>query len=488
MGYMISKIPQPVHDTLSLLEDAGFEAYIVGGSVRDLLCGKEAKDWDLTTNATPEQIIEIFPDSFYENDFGTVGVKVAPFLSHGKPQREHDVIEVTTYRIESTYSDKRRPDEIRFAKTLEEDLARRDFTMNAIALSRTGDLIDPHNGENDIAQKIIRTVGEAHERFNEDALRMMRAVRFHAQLDFTIDKQTLKAITKNATLLPHVSMERIQEEFSKIIMSDHPRQGVQMLHDTGLLQYIIPELEIGIGCEQNHHHIYDVWEHNLRALETCPSTKLSVRLATLLHDVGKPESKRGKGRDCTFYNHEYIGERITRTILRRMKYPRKIIDHATLLVRNHMFYYSVDEVTEAAVRRIIKKVGKENIGDLMDVRVGDRLGSGTPKAMPYKLRHFQYMVDKVSNDPISVKMLAINGDIMIKELGFTPGPKIGAILDTLLAEVIEDPSRNTRAHLIKRAQELNQQDVEAIRADAKKAIALQQQQEDRNLRAKHRIH
>ncbi len=483
---MIKKIPKPVLETLTIFHQNGFEAYVVGGSLRDtILNKKDINDWDITTNAVPSEIIELFPDSFYENDFGTVGIKTEPFLSNGKKNREHDVIEATTYRIESTYSDKRRPDEIKFAKTLKEDLSRRDFTMNALALNSNNELIDEFNGQNDIKNKIIRAVGDADIRFNEDALRMMRAVRFAAQLNFKIEEKTMSALTKNADLLPHVSMERIQEEFSKIVMSSHPRHGIQLLHDSGLLKHIIPELEKGIGVAQNHHHIYDVWEHNLRALETCPSKKLSVKLAALLHDIGKPKSKRGKARDCTFYNHEYIGEHMTRKILQRMKYSKKIITHTSMLVRNHMFYYSVGDVTEAAVRRIIQKVGLDNIGDLMDVRIGDRLGSNTPKAMPYKLRHFQYMVDKVSKDPVSVKMLKLNGDIMIKDLGFKPGRKIGAILDILLSEVIEQPKLNTLDYLSKRAQELDKKDLDLIQKNAKVAIKRKRSEEDTLLKERY---
>ena len=496
---MITKIPKTVKEVLMALNKAGFEAYIVGGCVRDLILGRTPNDWDITTNARPEQVQEIFPDSFYENDFGTVGVKVEPFLDAGKKNREHDVIEVTTYRIESTYSDRRRPDEVKFAQTLEEDLSRRDFTMNALALKvkspkvhkvesiekETFEIVDLFEGQKDLKNKLIRAVGNPIERFSEDALRMMRAVRFGAQLNFKIEKETFDAIKQKNDLLPHVSIERIRDEFIKIILSDHPAHGVQMLHDTGLLQHFLPELEQGIGVEQNHHHTLTVWEHNLQALEKCPSKKLEVRLATLFHDIGKPEAKRGKGRNCTFYNHEYISARITKTIMKRMHFPTKTINKTVLLVRNHMFYYSVDEVTETAVRRIIKKVGLENMKDLMDVRIGDRLGSGTPKAKPYKLRHFEYMVEKVSKDPISVKMLKLNGDIMIKDLEFEPGPQIGAVLNVLLAEVIEDPTKNTLEYLSKRAISLKNENLSQLKDLAKEKIKEKQEEEEANIKKKH---
>ncbi len=524
-------IPQPVIDTLGALTEAGFEAHIVGGCVRDLLIGRLPKDWDITTNALPEEVQKLFPDSFYENDFGTVGVKTIPFLKTGSPERGHDIIEVTTYRIESTYSDRRRPDAVHFAETLEEDLSRRDFTINAIAATikeqgatnkeqqaeskeqGTTDsksslftvhcsltIVDPFEGKKDLDSKTLRAVGNAEERFNEDALRMMRAIRLFSELsastnkeqgtgntktDWVIEKDTLAAIKKCSALITHVSMERIRDEFSRIILSPHPKGGVELLQSTGLLHHIIPELEEGIGCGQNLHHIYTVWEHNLRALETCPSDKLHVRLAALLHDVGKPKTKRGDGLHSTFYNHDHVGARMTRTILTRLRYPKDIIDTATLLVDHHLFYYNVGEVSEASVRRLVRKVGLENMPDLMAVRIGDRLGSGTPKAKPYKLRHLEYMIDKVSKDPISVKMLAVKGTDLMQELSLAPGPKIGAILDVLLAEVIEDPTLNVKELLLVRSKALMDHDLEKLRKLAKEKIEDEQEAEDTKIKKTH---
>lgn len=506
-------IPQPVIDTLKSLIEAGFEAHIVGGCVRDLLLHQEPKDWDITTNALPEEVQKLFPDSFYENDFGTVGVKTAPFLATGSPDREHDVIEVTTYRIESTYTDRRRPDAVAFAKTLEEDLSRRDFTINAIAavaitnnqnpITKEGhglEITDPFNGRGDLETKIIRAVGNAEERFNEDALRMMRAIRLFAELsrstnreqgtgsnktDWVIEEKTLEAIKKSSSLITHVSMERIRDEFSRIILSPHPKGGVELLEETGLLHHIIPELEEGIGCGQNLHHIYTVWEHNLRALETCPSKKLHVRIAALLHDVGKPKTKRGNGLHSTFYNHDHVGARMTRDILTRLRYSHDIVERATLLVDHHLFYYNVGEVSEASVRRLIKKVGLENMSDLMDVRIGDRLGSGTPKAKPYKLRHLEYIIEKVSKDPISVKMLALKGTDLMQGLGITPGPKVGAILDVLLSEVIEDPALNTKESLLARSTELLEKNLDELRDLAKEKIEEKREQDDKKIKKTH---
>ncbi|NTW13410.1 MAG: CCA tRNA nucleotidyltransferase [Candidatus Moranbacteria bacterium] len=502
-----SVIPVPVLTVLDTLKNKGFRAHVVGGCVRDLLLGREPKDWDITTDAKPDQVLESFPDSFYENDFGTVGVKVEPFHKEGRPDREHDVIEVTTYRAESSYSDRRRPDQVSFVSNLTEDLSRRDFTMNAIALevtepaspsgaSREIDIIDPFHGQEDIRQKMIRTVGNPEQRFGEDALRMMRAVRLYAELrepgtdtadNWVIDYPTVQAIRKHAQLLCHVSRERIRDEFSRIIVSGNPSEGVELLRTTGLLHDIIPELEDGVGIGQNLHHKYEIYEHNLLALRYCPSTKLDVRLASLLHDVGKPRTKRGEGYRSTFYNHDHVGARMTKDILRRLRYPVSIIERVTLLVDNHLFYYNVGEVTEASVRRLIKRVGLENMRDLMAVRIADRLGSGVPKAKPYKLRHLEYMIDKVSNDPVSVKMLAIGGSDLMNDLGIEPGPKLGAVLDVLLSEVIGDPSLNLRDSLLARAKSLSKEDIDTLRERAREVIEEKKEEDDRDIRSRHRV-
>lgn len=489
---MRKKIPQQVIEVLQKLNEAKFEAYIVGGCVRDLIMDKIPKDWDLTTNATPPEIIELFPDSFYENDFGTVGVKVEKFIESPllKEKREHDVVEVTTFRIESQYSDKRRPDEVKFAKTLAADLSRRDFTMNAIALQLTGkkdgfEIIDPYTGQIDIQNKLIRTVGNPDERFGEDALRIMRAIRFHAQLNFEIEAKTLAAIKKNADLIEHVAMERIKDELVRIILSENPAEGIEMLHQTGILKYIIPELEMGVGVAQNRHHIHTIYKHLLLALKYCPSKKMEVRLAALFHDIAKPQTKRGEGLYATFYNHDHVGAKIVKKILTRLRFSNETIEKVSMLVDNHMFYYNPDEVGEASVRRLIKKVGLENMKDLMDLRIADRLGSGTPKAKPYKLRHLEYMIDKVSKDAVSVKMLKLNGNDLIKELNFVPGPKIGAILDVLLAEVIEDAEKNDRQKLLLRAKELEVEDLKKLREMAKEKIEEKKEEDDLEIKSKH---
>jgi len=537
---MIDKIPKPIIDIIKQFEAAGFEAFIVGGCVRDLLMGVGPKDWDVTTNAKPEEIVKIFPDSFYENKFGTVGVKVKSQKSKVKTATQNskvveseknetiEVVEVTTYRIESKYSDKRHPDEVRFASTLEEDLSRRDFTINALALKvksqkskvknttqnskgaeKDLEIVDLFGGQEDLERKIIRAVGDPNERFDEDALRMMRAIRFAATLtcesevkrnransgprklekktSFEIEDKTKKAIAKNADNLKHIALERIQDELNKIMTSDFAAEGIELLRELKLLQYIIPELEKGYGVGQNRHHIYSIWEHSILSLKNCPSGKLEVRLATLFHDIAKPETKRGEGAYSTFYNHDHVGARVVEKILKRLKYSSDMIKKVRLLVDNHMFYYNVDEVGASSVRRLVRKVGLENIDDLIDLRIGDRLGSGVPKAVPYKLRHFKYMVDKISSDPLSVKMLKVDGNDLMKELKLKPGPMLGAILDVLLSEVIENPEENKKNILLKRAKELSKENLPKLREMAKEKIEEKKEEEDKEIKNKYYV-
>jgi len=504
---MLKKIPKSVLEILKKLEENNFEAYIVGGCVRDLLMEREPKDWDITTNAKPEEIMKIFPDSFYENKFFTVGIKTE--------DEKYPVVEVTTFRIEQKYSDKRHPDEVKFAKTLAQDLGRRDFTLNALAIAIKSkkvkkpksnyEIIDLFEGQRDLKNKIIRAVGNPDERFNEDALRMMRAVRFAVSLqsqdqksktkiqndntklknNWKIEEDTFSAIKNNATNLKYVSQERICDELKKIILSDNSSEGIDALHETGLLEYIIPELEKGYGVKQNGHHIYTIYKHNLLSLKFCPSEKLEVRLAALLHDIAKPETKRGEGENATFYNHDHVGKRVAEKILKRLRFSNDVVEKVKLLIDNHMFYYNPDGVGESSVRRLIKKVGLQNIKDLIDLRISDRLGSGVPKAKPYKLRHLEYIVDKVSHDAISVKMLRINGNDLMKVLKINPGPKIGTILDVLLAEVIESPEKNTQEYLSKRALELDKNDIEKLRKMAKVKIEEKKEEEDKEIKKKH---
>ncbi|MBI2592931.1 MAG: HD domain-containing protein [Candidatus Colwellbacteria bacterium] len=439
-------IPKEVLDVISELKKAQYKAYVVGGPVRDMLLGRVSKNWDVATDAKPEEIQKIFPESVYENQFGTVGVKTQsenPYLK---------IIEVTTFRLEGKYTDKRHPDEIRFAKTIDDDLKRRDFTVNAMALDvESNKILDPFDGEGDLKKKILRAVGEPKERFEEDALRMMRAVRFSAELGFKIDEETGKAIKDSAGLLEFIAKERIRDEFVKIIMSDNkgPMRGVTELEELGLLRFVVPELREGIGTGQNKHHIYTIWEHNLLSLDYAAKQNYSfeVRLASLLHDVGKPRVKEGDGVDSTFYAHEIVGGKMTVQILDRLHFPKETIEKVAHLVRFHLFYYNVGEVTEAGVRRFLRRVGPENVDDLLRVREADRIGSGVPKAVPYKTRHLRFMLEKVAKDPVSPKMLKVNGNEVMKILGVGAGPRIGAIIAVLLEEVLDSPQKNTAEYL-----------------------------------------
>jgi len=447
-------IPKEVKNIIEKLESAGYEAYICGGCVRDFLldppAGGEPQDWDVTTNAKPEEIQKVFPDSFYENNFLTVTART------GSKKPELAEIEITTYRLEAKYSDKRHPDEVKYAKTLEEDLSRRDFTINAMALrlgsgQAKNEVVDLFDGQKDLKNKIIRTVGNPEERFDEDALRMLRAVRFATTLGFKIEEKTALAIKKNSVWLEAISKERIRDEFVKIIMSESPAFGIELLRELGLLKYIVPELLENYGVSQNKHHIYDCYQHAIKSLEYTAKKKFNmyVRLAALFHDIAKPKVKAGEGEEATFYNHEIVGAKITFQILNRLKFSKKEAEKITRLVRYHLFYYNVDEVGEASVRRLVKNMGPENMEELLQVRQADRIGSGVPKAEPYKLRHLKYLIDKVSQDPISAKMLKINGDGLMKILNIKPGPKIGQILDILLGYVLDDPKKNIKEFLEK---------------------------------------
>jgi tRNA nucleotidyltransferase (CCA-adding enzyme) len=474
-------IPEFVVDTLGKINKAGFEAYIVGGCVRDLLMDRKPKDWDITTNARPEDILKIFKDSKYENDFGTVLVKI----KNGNNETEQ-VIEVTTYRSEQAYSDRRHPDQVVFEDKLDKDLERRDFTINAMALcldlGKTEEIIDLFGGKKDIQKRIIRSVGEPIDRFKEDALRMMRAIRFACQLNFSIEPKTERAILKMAGSIKYIANERIQIELVKILESDKTYEGIMMLHNTKLLQYILPELENSFKVDQNRHHIYDVFKHSVLSMKFCPNPDWQVRLAALLHDIGKPATKKFINSEATFYNHEIVGAKITQKILSRLKFSNEDIERITNLVKNHMFYYNVGEVTESSVRRLISKVGKENLKDLIDMRIADRLGSGVPKAKPYKLRHLEYVMEKVQNDPVSVKMLKINGNNLMDLLKIEPGQKIGAILDVLLSEVIEDPNLNNKDYLEERSQELNMLNLDELRKKAKEVIGEKREEDDNKLK------
>ncbi len=475
-------LPGEVKTIINGLQADNFEAYVVGGCVRDLLLGKTPTDWDIATSAKPEEIQKIFPKSFYANRFGTVTV-----LTNSQEANLKE-IEVTTYRVDMGYSDQRHPDEVKFTVDIKEDLARRDFTINAMAMDEEK-IIDPFGGQTDLDTKIIRAVGNPTERFKEDALRLLRAVRFTSQLGFAIEPETLSSLKELASTIKAVSQERIRDEIVKIVMSPRPEMGFNLLEQTGLLINFLPELVEGVGIEQNKHHIYTVFDHCVKSLQYAADFgyPLDVRLATLFHDVGKPRTRRLQGNDYTFYAHDIVGARMTETALKRLKFPNDMVSKIVHLVRHHMFYYDVGKVTEAGTRRLLRRVGKENFSDLIKLRIAERKGSGVPKARPYRLRHLEFMVEKVSQQPITTGDLAIKGNDLIKELKLIPGPIFGGILNALLAEVLEDPKKNTRDHLLQRAKELIQEDPDKLKALGAAAIEEEEKKREEDIKRKFHV-
>lgn len=478
-------IPEPVEKILEGLDQAGFEAFLVGGCVRDLLLNKKPKDWDITTNATPEEIQEVFPDSFYENKFGTVGVKTVD------EDVSLQIVEVTPYRLESEYSDSRHPDSVSFSKNIKDDLSRRDFTINAMALSK-GQLIDLYKGQEDLEAKNIHTVGNPKERFNEDALRIMRAVRFAAELGFTIESETSQAIFECSEQLSKVSRERIRDEFVKIIMSDNPMIGIVMLQKLGLLKHVSEALEGMVGVSQETQaHKYDVFEHSLRALQHSADKGMpfELRLAVLFHDVAKPHTKRMQGTKATFYGHEVVGAKVTRETLEDLKFSRETIENVSKLVRWHMFFADPDKITLSAVRRMIARVGEKGIWDLVELRKCDRIGTGRPTEEPYRFRKYQSMIEEALRAPLSVGMLKVDGNRLM-ELGIEKGPRIGSILHALLEEVLDEPEKNTEEYLVTRVTELNKlsdKELDEIGKKGKNRLEEEDEKVIKDLRNKHRV-
>lgn len=524
-------IPKEIIIIAKRLADAGFEAYPVGGCVRDMLISREPDDWDITTNATPEEIQKLFPDSFYANAFLTVTVKTESSNSRLKH------VEITTFRQEGGYSDKRHPDEVKPAKTLEEDLARRDFTVNAMALKiqnakiksqndnskfKNYDVIDPYNGSADLDAKLIRAVGKPEERFEEDALRMMRAVRIAGKLEFLIEEKTADAIKKHAGLLRVIAKERVRDEFVKIIEEKNPKTAIEMLLEMKLLAHIIPELEEGIGMEQRGPHKYTIYEHNLRAVQYAADQNypLRTRLAALFHDIAKPRTREKREGIWTFYGHDVVGAKMTYQILTRIRMSAEEAKAIANLVRWHLFSYKLrrdaqyqkdlaamgddpaakdiedseedmQETSDAAIRRLISRAGREEIHDLVQVRICDRIATGVPKAAPYRLRHFQFRVEKIlrEGEATNVKMLAVRGEDVMGELGIPQSPRVGHILNALLEEVLDEPQKNTKDTLIARMRELNafsDEELLALREKAQEKVA--GMEEDRVAEIKKKYH
>lgn len=473
-------IPAEIQKVAKTLEDKGFEAYLVGGCVRDLLLERKPKDWDITTNATPQQIAEVFPNTFYENDYGTVGV-----VNEDVIDETLKVVEVTPYRLEGGYTDKRRPDSVTWSAKLEDDLKRRDFTINAIALSLSGDMVDLFEGQIDLKKKTVRTVGDPEARFSEDALRMLRAIRISVELDFTIDTATQNAIVSNAKHLKEIAGERIRDEFIRILMSPRPHIGLILSQKLGILKYIVPELEEGIGIDQNQAHAFDVFEHLIRTVEHSAKKDftLETRLASVFHDIGKPATRRHseEKKDWTFYGHDVVGAKMTAKIMARLAFPKKTIEVVTKLVRWHMFFSDTEQITLSAVRRIVNRVGKENVWFLMDVRTCDRIGTGRPKESPYRLRKYHAMIDEVMRDPLSVGMLKINGGRIIEITKLEPSPQIGQILHALLEEVLDDPTRNTEEYLEKKAVKLATLQAKELAILGEKGKETKEKEEERDI-------
>jgi poly(A) polymerase/tRNA nucleotidyltransferase (CCA-adding enzyme) len=482
-------IPKEVSNVMEKLENGGFEAFLVGGCVRDLILNREPRDWDITTNAIPEEIIKIFPDSFYENTFGTVGVKV------DTEDLSLKVIEITPYRLEGEYSDNRHPNSVIFSQKIEDDLKRRDFTVNSLAYSTSkNEIIDLYEGKKDIKDKVIRTVGDSGLRFKEDGLRILRAVRLSTELEFEIHPDTERAIVENSSLLKNISKERIRDEFTKIIMSENPMKGLIVLNKLGLLEYITPELLESIGVEQGGIHAYDVWEHLLRSLQHSADKKypLEIRLSALFHDISKPETRRGGGKNkkWTFFGHEVLGARKTKKILENLKYPTKIIDKVVSMIRWHMFFSDTEQISLSAVRRMIVNVGRENIWDLMNLRICDRIGAGRPKEDPYRLRKYHSMIEEALRDPISVGMLKIDGKKIMEITNITPGPKIGFVLHALLEEVLDDPTKNTESYLENKAKEmivLPEEELRELGEKGRKSKEEADEIEVKKIRSEHRV-
>ena len=433
------------HDMLTLgrkFNQAGFSLYLVGGAVRDYLLGKENDDADFTTDATPDEVINLFPKSTIPTGIkhGTVTV-----VFNKQPY------EITTFRTEGAYTDNRHPDSVSFVRSLEEDLSRRDFTINAFAASTTdGSIIDLHNGFEDLKNKTIRAIGCAKERFNEDALRMLRAIRFASKLGFKIEEQTFNAIKEDAYRITLISKERIREEVFKLLNSPYPSYGLKLLRESNLLKYIIPELDEAYGFEQLGNHKEDVFNHTLSAIEV--ANKLSypfiVKLSLLFHDLGKIDARRGsKDEGYTFYNHESISAKIAERTLKELKCSNEEIAKTTNLVKNHMFSYT-PAWSDSAIRRFILRVGISDIPLLFDVRRADALSMDS-KADFTLLNEFEERIKKEleNQNVLTLKDLKINGND-VKVLFNVQGKTIGNVLSYLLEETIEDPSLNEKEKLV----------------------------------------
>jgi putative nucleotidyltransferase with HDIG domain len=436
-------LPLHVRSVVRVLTSHGFTAHAVGGAVRDLLLGRRPGDWDVATSAEPRYVLSVFLRA------------IATGLKHGTVKvicPGGHVIDVTTYRVDGVYSDRRRPDTVSFTESLSQDLGRRDFTVNALALGPTGTVIDPFGGLGDLARRVIRCVGDPDQRLSEDALRMMRAVRLAAEIDFTLDPGTARAITRNAPLLRHIAAERVRDELDRILLSGRPGRALELMRTLGLLHIVLPELLEGVGFDQNEHHAFTVWEHTLLSVAAVPPVHV-LRLAALLHDVAKPRTLSVEGGRRHFFGHEKVGAEMARDILTRLRYDKATIARVTHLVRHHMALHWQPEMKDAAVRRLINRVGPENIPDLLELRRADRRASGT-KEGPVGLGTAALLVRierLLKRDRVfTLQDLAVDGHDVMRVARIPPGPEVGLILRRLLEEVLEDPKLNDKARLEER--------------------------------------
>jgi tRNA nucleotidyltransferase (CCA-adding enzyme) len=441
----LTRVPKDVFGLCDKLRAAGKRSWIVGGCVRDLLLGRDVADWDLCTDATPDELVKTFPKAIPTGiEHGTVTVVIK-----GKHY------EVTTLRGETTYSDGRRPDSVVFVSDIVADLARRDFTINAIAIDPLdGHVIDPFDGQKDLASRVLRAVGDPAQRFSEDGLRVLRAARFVATLDVELDPATKAAIGPTLDTYRKVSHERIRDEWVKAMKAKRPSRAFDVMRETGILGVTCPELLEGVGMEQNKYHAYDVWRHGMECMDACAGDPI-LRISALLHDVGKPRTRAfsDKTSDWTFYDHERVGAEIADPICLRLRFSNEERARITHLVRHHLFHYS-DEWTDAAVRRWIRRVGKERIEDLYRLNEADVRAKGrdcTPDLAA--LDGLRVHVEKVlaQGAALSTRDLGVNGRDLMKELGITPGPIIGELLEALLEAVTQDPALNAREPLLEKA-------------------------------------
>ena len=420
---------------------------MVGGGGRDSLLRRRVGDWDVATSALPETVASLFAGSRYENRFGTVTVPRAV-----PPQR----VEITTFRRDHQYADHRRPDSVTFTDSLDEDLARRDFTVNAIAWGRQATdasprWSDPTDGLADLDARLIRAVGDPAKRFDEDALRLLRAARFSAQLGFAIEPATLEAMSGTAGTISYVSKERIGMELRKMVMADPPSGAFRILADTGVLAGALPELDAQRDVPQDKVTGDDLWGHCLRTVDAAADLggDDKLRLAALLHDIGKPPTFA----DGHFIGHDSEGAKLAEALLTRLAYPRRMIEDVALLIANHMFSYE-HRWSGAAVRRFIRRVGREHVQPLLQLRRADNVGSG----LPANAGHVDELESRINaelkqNAPLTLRELAVDGNDLVAELGIAPSPQVGDLLERLLGEVIADPSRNTREALLAQARE-----------------------------------